>query len=116
VTVGTPEGRHLEIDTLSVEATVELDRSSWLAARVTDDQDLNPRVLPRGSSVFAHTNPVYFLKGGAPVREEASLLYLRRYVKGLLHWLARRPRFADDRDRQNAERDGAEALRVLEAR
>ena len=44
--------------TMEVETTIDLARSGWLAARVLDDPDLNPRVLPRGASVFAHTNPV----------------------------------------------------------
>jgi len=99
---------------MTIEAPVELDRSAWVAARVTDDQDLNPRVLPRGASVFAHTNPVYFVEDGLKVREEASIAYLRRYVRGYLHWLSTRPSFADEQDRRNAERDAAEALRFYE--
>lgn len=101
---------------MSIEASVDLEHSAWIAARVTDDPDLNPRVLPRGASVFAHSNPVYFLRDGARVREEAALAYLRRYVRGLQHWLATRPTFTYEADRQSAERDAAETLRVYEAR
>jgi hypothetical protein len=101
--------------TMELEATVELARSSWLAARVLDDPDLNPRVLPRGASVFAHTNPVYFLWEGGRVREEASIAYLRRYVTGFLHWLGQGPAFTLAEDRRNAQRDAEQALRVLES-
>jgi hypothetical protein len=99
---------------MEVEATVELARSGWLAARVLDDPDLNPRVLPRGASVFAHTNPVYFLRDGAKVREEPSIAYLRKWVAGFLRWLEGDPPFANAEDRRNARRDAEQALRVLD--
>jgi hypothetical protein len=64
--------------------------------------------------VFAHTNPVYFLQDGRKVREEASIAYLRKYVKGVLHWLDTDPRFANDEDRREARRAAEEALRFYE--
>ena len=67
---------------MSVETDLVLNKSSWIAARVADDPDNKQRILPRGLSVFAHTNPVYFLKDGKKVKEEASILYLEKYVKG----------------------------------
>jgi hypothetical protein len=100
---------------MSVEAPLDLDRSAWVAARVTDDVDLNPRVLPRGASVFAHTNAVHFVRDGRAVREEASVAYLRKWVGGLRHWLSTRPSFATEEDRQSLERDAAEAARILES-
>jgi hypothetical protein len=101
--------------TMEVETTVELDRSAWLAARVVDDPDLNPRVLPRGASVFAHTNPVYFARDGRRVREEPSIAYLRKWVTGFLRWLERDPDFTEPGDRRSAQRDAEQALRVLDA-
>jgi hypothetical protein len=95
---------------MEVEATVDLERSGWLAARVVDDPDLNPRVLPRGASVFAHTNPVYFLQDGRKVREPASIAYLRKYVTGLLHWLQGNPPFANAQDRRNAQQDAEQGV------
>jgi hypothetical protein len=53
---------------MEVETEVELTDSSWLAARVIDHPDLKSRILPRDLSVFAHTNPIYFLKDGAKAR------------------------------------------------
>ena len=101
--------------TMEVETTIDLARSAWLAARVLDDPDLNPRVLPRGASVFAHTNPVYFLQDGRKVREQASIAYLRKYVMGFQHWLEGNPQFANPEDRRNARQDAEQALRVLDS-
>jgi hypothetical protein len=101
--------------TMEVETTIELARSGWLAARVVDDPDLNPRVLPRGASVFAHTNPLYFLQGGGRVREEPSIAYLRKWVSGFRRWLEGDPPFANPEDRRNARRDAEQALRVLDS-
>ena len=99
---------------MEVEATVDLAESGWLAARVVDDPDLNPRVLPRGASVFAHTNPVYFLRDGHKVRQPTSIAYLRKWVTGFLRWLGGNPAFADPEDRRNAQQDAEQALRVLD--
>ncbi len=99
---------------MKVEAAVELTHSSWLAARVVDHPDLRNRILPRDVSVFAHTDPVYFLQDGRKVREEASIVYLRKYVKGVLHWLDTNPPFANDEDRREARRAAEEALRCYE--
>jgi hypothetical protein len=99
---------------MKVETTVELTRSSWLAARVVDHPDLKNRILPRDLSVFAHTDPVYFLQDGHKVREEASVVYLRKYVKGVLHWLDTNPKFANDEDRREAHRSAEEALKFYE--
>lgn len=101
--------------TLETEATVVLERSGWLAARAFADPDITPRLLPRESSVFAHTSPVYFLQDGRPVREEASVVYLRKAVQGLLHWLSTRPAFASEADRDGVQRDAEQALRFYEA-
>ena len=101
--------------TIEVSATVSLSQSSWLAARAFANPDITPRLLPRESSVFSHTDPVYFLREGRKVREEASVVYLRKYVRGLLHWLSTRPVFASEQDRAAVQHDAEEALRIYEA-
>jgi hypothetical protein len=68
--------------------------------------DLKTRILPRDLSVFAHTNPVYFLKDGAKVRKQPSIEYLQKYVQGTLHWLATNPKF-------HTAEDALEVLRKL---
>ncbi len=95
---------------MEVEATVSLDRSAWLAARVADDPDNKNRILPRGLSVFAHTNPIYFLRDGAKVREEASIRYLEKYVLGTIHWLKGGPPFANPAERDEALKRAEKAL------
>jgi hypothetical protein len=102
------------IYTLEVEATVRLEQSSWLAARAFSNPDLTQRLLPRESSVFSHTNPIYFLQEGHKVREEASIAYLRKYMKGLLHWLSTKPAFVSEQDRASVQRDAEEAMRLYE--
>jgi hypothetical protein len=99
---------------MEVETTVELTKSGWLAARVVDHPDLRNRILPREVSVFAHTDPIYFLRDGHKVREEASIVYLRKYVKGVLHWLDTKPPFGNEEDRREARRSAEEALRFYE--
>jgi hypothetical protein len=99
---------------MEVEANVELTKSGWLAARVVDHPDLKNRILPRELSVFAHTDPIYFLQDGRKVREEASVAYLRKYVQGVLHWLRTEPSFANEQDRREARRSAEEALRFYE--
>ncbi|MCL5280429.1 MAG: CehA/McbA family metallohydrolase [Planctomycetes bacterium] len=100
---------------MEVKTTVELTHSGWLAARVVDHPDLRNRILPRDVSVFAHTDPIYFLQDGRKVREEASIAYLCKYVKGVLHWLDTNPHFTNEEDRREARRAAEEALRFYES-
>lgn len=101
--------------TMNVETDLVLDKSSWIAARVADDPDNKQRILPRGLSVFAHTNPVYFLKDGARVKEEASIIYLQKYVKGTIHWLKTNPSFNNPEDRLEALKLAEDAYRIYES-
>jgi hypothetical protein len=97
---------------MEVEATVDIERSTWLAARVVEHPDLRSRILPRGLSVFAHTSPIYFLKDGKKVREEASIAYLCKYVEGTIHWLRTNPQFATEEDLSSAKQAAEQALQV----
>jgi hypothetical protein len=100
---------------MEVEAMVRMDRSCWLAARIADDPDNKNRILPRGLSVFAHTNPIYFSRGDIPVREEASIRYLEKWVKGTIHWLESGPEFKNPADRDEALRRAGKALAYYES-
>jgi hypothetical protein len=99
---------------MQVEADLVLDRSSWIAARIADDPDNKNRILPRGLSVFAHTNPVWLLKDGKKVKEEASILYLKKYVTGTIHWLNTNPEFENPEDRTEALKLSGDALQIYE--
>jgi TolB protein len=100
---------------MEVETTLDLVRSAWVAARVAEHPDLRAHILPRSLSVFAHTAPIYFLQDNRKVRDEASIVYLRKYVQGVLHWLGTDPPFKNPADRQAAQRTAQEALRVYKA-
>jgi hypothetical protein len=99
---------------MQVETTVQLDQSSWLAARAFSNPDITPRLLARESSVFSHTSPIYFLQQGRKIRDEASIAYLQKYVKGLLHWLATKPTFFNEAERAAVQRDAEQALRFYQ--
>lgn len=103
------------IYTMNVESDLVLDKSSWIAARVAEDPDNKLRILPRGLSVFAHTNPVYFIKDGKKVKEEASIIYLQKYVRGTIHWLETNPVFENPDDRVEALKLAGEALQIYES-
>jgi hypothetical protein len=64
--------------------------------------------------VFAHTNPVYFLTDGKRVKEDASIDYLEKYVKGTVHWLKTDPQFENPADRTEALKLSENALKVYE--
>ena len=113
-----PDWKNPAVDglySMEVEATVDISRSMWLTARVVEHPDLRSRILPRGLSVFAHTGPVYFLKDGKKVREEASIAYLQKYVEGTIHWLGTNPPFAQDEDLRSAKSSAEEALKVYKS-
>jgi hypothetical protein len=115
-TIFTPDNPPVNgIYTMSVETDIVLNKSSWIAARVAEDPDNKLRILPRGLSVFAHTNPVYFLKDGARVKEEASILYLQKYVRGTIHWLQTNPLFTNPDDRVEAIKLAEDANNIYES-
>jgi hypothetical protein len=97
--------------TAELESTIELNRSTWLAARVAENPASRNRILPRGLTVFAHTNPVYFLRNGTKVRELSSIRYLQTYVKGALHWLNAGAKFRSAAEKEEALRLADEARR-----
>lgn len=101
--------------TMTVETDLALNKSTWIAARVADDPDNKQRILPRGLSVFAHTNPVYFLQDGARVKEEESILYLQKYVLGTIHWLKTNPSFTNPEDHREALKMGKDAYQFYES-
>jgi len=100
---------------MNVEAELELEKSCWIAARVAEDPDNKLRILPRGLSVFAHTNPVYFIRAGKKIKEEASINYLSRYVRGTIHWLQTNPSFDNPDDRIEALKLAGDALQIYDS-
>jgi hypothetical protein len=82
---------------------------------VADDPDRQAPILPRGLTVFAHTNPVHFLQDGAEVVELASVRYLQKYTAGTIHWLNTEARFGDAAEKEEALRLANQARRLYEA-
>jgi hypothetical protein len=103
------------IYTMTSESDLVLNKSCWIAARVADDPDNKQRILPRGLSVFAHTNPVYFNKDGSMVKETASIQYLRKYVQGTINWLKNDPPFDIPSHKKEAIDLAEEALKVYDS-
>jgi len=97
---------------MQLDTIVALKESSWLAARVADDPDNRNRILPRGLSVFAHTNPIYFYRNNKLVKEKASIAYLIKYVQAVINWFERKPLFADAADHTEALRLARKALGI----
>jgi hypothetical protein len=62
--------------------------------------------------VFAHTNPIYFLRNGEKVRQLSSIQYLQRYLKGTVHWLNTGADFRTPEEREEALRLAGNARRV----
>jgi hypothetical protein len=98
---------------VELEGTFDLSRSSWLAARVAESPASSSRILPRGLTVFAHTNPVYFLLDGNKVRELPSIRYLQTYLKGTIHWLNTQAKFRSEAEKQEALRLAEDTRRIL---
>jgi len=100
---------------MNLDAELELNKSCWIAARVAEDPDNKNRILPRGLSVFAHTNPVFFIRGGKKIKDEASIDYLLQYVRGTMYWLQTNPSFDNKDDRIEALKLAGEALHIYES-
>ncbi|MCW5980023.1 MAG: CehA/McbA family metallohydrolase [Bryobacteraceae bacterium] len=98
-----------------VEVALDLEGSCWIAARVAENPAVRNRILPRGLTVFAHTNPVYFLKDGAKVKDTASIRYLQKYLKGTNYWLNTAARFRTPGEKEEALRLADQAAKLYAA-
>ncbi len=83
-----------------LETDIQLDESTWIAARVTSYNTSG--ILPRGLTVFAHTNPIYFLKDGNPVFREASVNYLSDFLESGRNWILNHSNFSGNEKKQEA--------------
>jgi hypothetical protein len=100
---------------MNLELDMVLDKSCWISARVVDPSNFRVRILPRDLTVFAHTNPVYFLKEGKKVKEKASVEYLQKYVQGTINWLQTNPVFNNPEDAAEALRLAKKAYKIYES-
>jgi hypothetical protein len=103
-----------KLHTTELVTELALERSTWIAARVTSLDAA--RMLPRGLTTFAHSNPVYFLQNGKSVRVAASVNYLKTYLKSTHNWLEKHAKFATSTEQEEARDYLARAVRRLSER
>ena len=92
--------RKRDIYSLAIEADVDLSESAWIAGRVTSPN--TPGILPRGLTVFAHSNPVYLLQDDKPVHIPKSVEYLLTYQKAVRNWMELFSNFSSEADQEEA--------------
>ena len=97
--------------TLELEEKITLSESTWIAGRVTSVN--TPKILPRNLTVFAHANPIYFLKNNEPVYVEVSVAYLKTYQKAVRNWIDKHSDFSTESEREEAWMCLEKAERVL---
>ncbi len=83
-----------------LEAEINLDKSTWIAARVTSYNTSG--ILPRGLTVFAHTNPVYFFLDEKPVFRKSSVNYLLNYLESGRNWITNHANFSSEQEKEEA--------------
>lgn len=93
-----------------IETRIDLDRSAWVAARVSEPNREGKLILPRDLTVFAHSNPVYFLKDGAKVRVQESIDHLLLYMRYSGHWFRTAARFESEPKKQQAVQAAEQAM------
>jgi hypothetical protein len=86
------EGKQAEI----VEK-IELQRSSWIAARVDGD---GHRFIVNDPRVFAHTSPVYCYVGGKSITSAEDARIVVSWIDRLIQDVVSSPRFATEERRQ----------------
>ncbi len=90
---------------------VKLSESAWIAGRVTSQN--TPGILPRNLTVFAHSNPVYFLQNEKSVHVEKSVEYLKTYQKAVRNWIELFSNFGSEAEKDEASMYLEEAERAL---
>ncbi len=100
-----------EIYSLDLETDVTLSESAWIAGRVTSQN--TPGILPRNLTVFAHSNPVYFLQNEKTVLVEKSVEYLKTYQKAVRNWIELFSNFSSEAEKDEARMYLEEAERAL---
>ncbi|KPL11780.1 MAG: hypothetical protein AMS26_19545, partial [Bacteroides sp. SM23_62] len=102
-----------DIYSVDIEAEITLTESTWIAGRVTSPN--TPGILPRGLTVFAHSNPVWFLQNGEPVYVAKSLAYLKTYQKAVRNWIELFSNFSSEAERDEARMylDEAEGALII---
>ncbi len=78
---------------LTLSETVEITRSSWIAARVSG---AGHRLVVNDPAVFAHTSPVYCYAGGAKISFPEDARIVVAWIDRLVEDVKASPRFASE--------------------
>lgn len=103
-----------DIYSVDIEVDVTLSESAWIAGRVTSQN--TPGMLPRGLTVFAHSNPVYYLFNGESIHVEKSIAYLKTYQKAVRNWIELFSEFGSEAEKDEARMYLEEAEQALNNR
>jgi hypothetical protein len=98
-----------------LEARINLDHSAWVAARVSEPSREGKLILPRDLTVFAHSNPIYFLRDGAKVRVQKSIDHLLLYMRYSGHWFRTAANFETEAKKQEAVQAAEQAMAFYRA-
>ena len=75
----------------AADATLTLERSSWIAARATGPRH---RLILNDTAAFAHTSPVYVQIGEEPIRAVEDARYFVDWIDQLIKRVEERGRFS----------------------
>lgn len=96
--------------TFRVERTIQVPGSAWVAALAVGPA---ARAVTDGYP-FAHTSPVYVVRGGEPYADPAAARFLADVVRAWWQRLLERDRFPDAAARERYRQVVEEAIRVYE--
>ena len=95
--VDNPDGKK----SLSLDGTVDVNQSSWIAARAYSDRLLptQAQLTGSGSPLMAHTSPVYVRVDGEPRTSRESAAYLMRICDQTIRWAKTMARYHNEQQR-----------------
>ena len=89
---------------LIFEATVALEKSSWIAARAWSSEILPFQtswyVRRKGIPLMAHTSPIYVEVGGEPTRSSEDAVFFLKWVDEALRWVKTEAKVSVESQRQ----------------
>lgn len=102
---------------LELTGELDIDESSWLAARAYNDSPLPTQgeLTGSGSLVLAHTGPVYVDVDGQPRRNPDDATFLHRICAKTIKWAQTAARYHSQAQRRaviDLYREGCDAYRV----
>ena len=109
---GAPRQSNQGIYEAELELPIQLSQSSWVAARVAESDGAGSGPMPRGMNVFAHANPIYFLRDGAKVRVQEAIDHLILYLRYTEHWFQTKAEFESPQKKREAVELAQRALQI----